>query len=86
MFPRLEIKVHAARHHWAVMRLRAGVPLEVVRRQLGHSTPVLTLRTYGAFVPSGLDRARWEREVTLDERRRHRSTHSMPKAQSQTWP
>jgi len=64
------IKVHAARHHWAVMRLRAGVPLEVVRRQLGHSTPVLTLKTYGAFVPSGEDRAHWEREVTKAEERR----------------
>jgi integrase len=64
------LKVHAARHHWAVMRLRAGVPLEVVRRQLGHSTPILTLQTYGAFVPSGEDRAHWEREVTKAEERR----------------
>ena len=64
------LKVHAARHHWAVMRLRAGVPLEVVRRQLGHSTPMLTLQTYGAFVPRGVDRAHWEKQVTKAERRR----------------
>jgi integrase len=64
------LKVHAARHHWAVMRLRAGVPLEVVRRQLGHSTPMLTLQTYGAFVPSGEDRAHWEKQVTEAEGRR----------------
>jgi integrase len=64
------IKVHAARHHWAVMHLRAGVPLKVVRRQLGHSTPVLTLKTYGAFVPTGEDRAHWERQVTRAEKRR----------------
>ena len=48
----------------------AGVPLEVVRRQLGHSTPVLTLKTYGAFVPTGEDRAHWEKQVTKAEKRR----------------
>jgi len=67
------LKVHAARHHWAVMRLRAGVPLEVVRRQLGHSTPMLTLQTYGAFVPSGEDRAHWEKQVTKAEEKRRLS-------------
>jgi integrase len=64
------LKVHAARHHWAVMCLRAGVPIEVVRRQLGHSTPMLTLQTYGAFIPTGEDRAHWEKQVTRDGQRR----------------
>jgi integrase len=64
------LKLHAARHHWACTALRAGVPLEVVRRQLGHSTPVLTLKTYGAFIPAGDDRERWERVVEVDLARR----------------
>jgi len=53
------LKVHAARHHWAVLALRAGVPVRVVQCQLGHATPTLTLGLYGAFLPSGEDRATW---------------------------
>lgn len=64
------LKLHNARHFWAVNHLRAGVPLEVVRRQLGHSTPVLTLKTYGQFIPSGEDRAKWEAAVVSDQARR----------------
>lgn len=63
--------LHNARHHWAVTHLRGGMPLEAVRRQLGHSTPTLTLKTYGQFLPSGEDRAKWEAMVAADlERRR----------------
>jgi len=49
---------------------RAGTPRELVRRQLGHSTPVLTLKTYGAIIPSGDDRAKWEGVVAADQARR----------------
>jgi integrase len=62
--------LHNARHHYAVTHLRAGVPIEVVRRQLGHSTPVLTLRTYGQFAPNADDRAKWEKLVHEDTERR----------------
>lgn len=48
---------------------------EVVRRQLGHSTPMLTLQTYGMFIPTGEDRTHWEREVTKAEKRRGESSH-----------
>jgi integrase len=64
------LPLHNARHHWAVTYLRAGVPPELVRRQLGHSTPVLTLKTYGAFIPSGEDRAKWDGVVAADQARR----------------
>jgi site-specific recombinase XerD len=64
------LKVHAARNHWAVMRLRAGVPIAVVQRQLGHSTPMLTLTVYGQFIPTGEDRAHWEKQVTKAESKR----------------
>ena len=46
----------------AVTHLRASAPIEVVRRQLGHSTPMLTLKIYGAFVPTGEDRAHWTQQ------------------------
>lgn len=62
--------LHNARHHWAATHLRAGVPVAVVQHQLGHSTPVLTLKTYGQFIPSGEDRARWEKLVQADTERR----------------
>ena len=42
--------LHHARHHWAATRLREGWPIADVQQQLGHSTPMLTLTTYGAFV------------------------------------
>jgi integrase len=62
--------VHAARHHWAVLALRAGTPVEVVRRQLGHATPNLTLSLYGAFLPSAADRHHWREQVAHHEARR----------------
>jgi integrase len=64
------LALHNAHHHWAVTHHASGVPLELVRRQLGHSTPVLTLKTYGAFIPSGDDRAKWEGVVAADQARR----------------
>jgi integrase/recombinase XerD len=64
------LKVHAARHHWAVLALRAGVPVRVVQMQLGHATPALTLGLYGAFIPSGEDRATWRAQVTSHEAKR----------------
>jgi integrase len=66
----VKLKVHAARHHWAVLALRAGTPVEVVRRQLGHATPNLTLALYGAFLPTAADRHHWREQVASHEARR----------------
>ncbi|MGH7518511.1 MAG: hypothetical protein ACREOC_13740 [Gemmatimonadales bacterium] len=51
-------------------RLRAGTPVEVVRRQLGHATPNLTLALYGAFLPTAADRAHWRDQVATHEAKR----------------
>jgi integrase len=59
-----------ARHHWAVRRLRSGSSIYDVQRQLGHSSPTLTLRTYGQFIPTGIDRDEAERAATEYELRR----------------
>jgi integrase len=42
--PRLD--AHGLRHTWATNALRAGVPVHVVARHLGHKDPSVTLRTY----------------------------------------
>jgi integrase len=64
------LKVHAARHHWAVLALRAGTPVRLVQTQLGHATPNLTLSLYGAFLPGAEDRAEWRARVTSHEAKR----------------
>jgi integrase len=65
--------LHAARDHWAVMRLRSGAPIAVVQLQLGHESPTLTLRKYGRFIPSGADRDQVEEAVVAYETRRRQS-------------
>jgi integrase len=62
--------MHTARHHWAVLNLRAGVPVAVVQAQLGHSTPMLTLMTYGPWIPTGADRQLWAQRTAESEARR----------------
>jgi hypothetical protein len=67
------LRLHAARHHWAVTNLRAGVPVAVVQYQLGHSSASMTLNTYGAFLPSAADREHWRATVAAAERKRAES-------------
>lgn len=64
------LRLHAARHHWAVTNLRAGVPVAVVQHQLGHASASMTLTTYGAFLPSSADRELWRGKVAESEARR----------------
>jgi integrase len=49
------------RHSFAVRAVRAGTPVEIVSRQLGHANPVLTLKVYSRFAPQMAERDRWER-------------------------
>lgn len=69
-----EYPLHNARHHWAVRQLRAGTPIAVVQLQLGHANPQITLNTYGPFIPSGADRAKWERAATKHDAERRRAS------------
>lgn len=64
------LKPYASRHAWAARWLRAGTPVEVVQKQLGHASPMLTLTLYGMFMPTAADRAAWELKVTANEARR----------------
>ena len=49
------IRVHDARHSYASMMLRRGVPIAYVSNQLGHSSIQVTVDLYGHFIP-GEDR------------------------------
>jgi integrase len=40
------LKLHATRHTWATLALRAGKSVRWVADQLGHADPALTLRVY----------------------------------------
>lgn len=53
-------RLHDARHHWAVHMVRAGMPLELVARQLGHRHVAMVAKVYGRFVPNSHERERWE--------------------------
>jgi len=56
--------------HWPILALRAGTPVRIVQIQLGHSAPLLTLGTYGAFIPNAEDRAHWREHVAAAEAKR----------------
>jgi integrase len=64
------IPMKNARHHWAVRMIRAGAPIRLVQEQLGHSTPLLTLDTYGRFRPTGGEMDEWEKSATARDSRR----------------
>ncbi len=57
-------RLRDARHHWAVRMVRAGMPLELVARQLGHRDVVMVARVYGRFVPNTVERTRWEQAAS----------------------
>jgi hypothetical protein len=46
------IRVHDARHTYASLMLRGGVPIAYVSKQLGHSSIQITVDLYGHFIPS----------------------------------
>ena len=47
------IRIHDARHTYASLMLRRGVPIAYVSRQVGHSSIQITADLYGHFVPGG---------------------------------
>lgn len=54
------VRLHDLRHTFATMQLMAGVHFMQVSKWLGHSTFVLTLDTYGDWIPEEDGRARNE--------------------------
>lgn len=56
------------RHTYAVRAIRAGVPAELVARQLGHVDAVLVHRVYGRFAPTTAEREHWEQRATEQDK------------------
>lgn len=65
-----DLPLRNARHHWAATRMRAGVPVEVVSRQLGHGSAQLTHKLYGRFEPKAEDRDSAESKTAAYETKR----------------
>lgn len=59
-----------ARHSFAIRLVRAGVPLEVVARQMGHKDATLVMRVYGRFQPSTDEVERWEQRAVAAQTER----------------
>lgn len=59
------------RHTWAVRAMRAGMPIDLMARQMGHVDGTLILKVYGKFAPTSAERTKWEQIATAaDEARR----------------
>lgn len=67
-------RLYDLRHTYACLRLAAGAPVTYVAEQLGHATPVTTLRFYARWVPS--PGRRW---VELESKTAHRRGDSRGK-------
>lgn len=48
---------HSIRHTWASQQLAAGADIAWVSKQLGHSSPAVTLGIYSHFIPGRKPRA-----------------------------
>lgn len=51
------IPLHGLRHTHATLLLSAGVPVHIVAKRLGHSTPVITMTTYAHVLPRAQEAA-----------------------------
>jgi integrase len=61
-------RLHDARHVYAIRAVRAGVPYELVARQLGHADVAMVAKVYGRFAPGHQDRERWEHVADARDR------------------
>jgi hypothetical protein len=55
------------RHTYAVRSLKAGTPVEIVARQLGHKTSAMVIQVYGRFVSDRAERAKWEKLAAAND-------------------
>jgi integrase len=63
-------RVQDQRHSWAVRAVRAGMPAELVGRQLGLTGPARVLAVYGRFAPERAELDRWEQLATAQDAER----------------
>lgn len=58
-----------ARHTYAVRAVRAGTPVDLVARQLGHANATMVVRVYGRFQPSQDERDKWEKIAAAQDKK-----------------
>lgn len=66
-----EFTFHDLRHFYASLLIANGATVHEVQAALGHSTPTLTLNTYGHLWPGADDRTRSAVDAVLGAPRRH---------------
>ena len=78
----LEIGTHDLRHFFASALIAGGASVKQVQTLLGHSSAVITLRTYAHLWPGDEDRARTIIEDVLDGLRTTRGLEALPGQES----
>ncbi len=69
---KVDANTHGLRHFFASMLIGGGASVKQVQRVLGHSSPVITLRTYAHLWPDEEDRTRSVADAALANLRRNR--------------
>jgi len=54
------LQLRDARHAFCVRLIKAGVPLGVVARQMGHASLQMVSQVYGQYAPDAAEMGRWE--------------------------
>lgn len=63
-------RLHDARHYFAVRKARAGVPLQAIAAELGHSSIQMVATVYGVYAPNSSERDHWERVAEMADSER----------------
>jgi integrase len=75
-------RIHDARHTYAVRLARAGAPMAVAAKQLGHSSTAMVAKVYAVFAPNVDEVRKWERLAAVrdEEVERHRTRGRIARA------
>ena len=83
------VRIHDARHTYASLMLRRGVPIAYVFKQLGHSSIQVTVDLYGHFQPGArhhVERLATPLETATQDREEPRATSHLDFSSSPTTP
>lgn len=64
---KVSYRLHDCRHFFASGLIHAGCDVVTVQRALGHSSPSVTLDTYGHLWPNAADRTRTAAQGLVDQ-------------------
>lgn len=69
-----------ARHTYAVRAVRAGTPVDLVAKQLGHANATMVVRVYGRFQPSQDERDKWEKIAAAQDKKNAKAAGAVTSA------